>query len=69
MSNADKSNEDKKQEIADRVSVSLAHRVDKMTTKDNHQKRKTCTMCKKGYLGAADSSTCGDACRKKKSRG
>lgn len=47
----------------------LAYRVAKLTTKDNHQKRKACTVCKKGYLGAADSSTCGDACRKKKSRG
>lgn len=46
----------------------LAHRVANLTGKDNHQKQKTCTMCKKGYLGAADSSTCGDACRKRKSR-
>lgn len=47
----------------------LAARVDKLVGKDNHQKQKKCTVCSKGYLGAADSSTCGDACRKAKSRG
>lgn len=52
---------DRKTYLAERVALALK-------TKDNHQKQLTCTECGRGYLGRADSGTCGEACRKAKQR-
>lgn len=48
-------------------SVTLGNNAD-LKTKGEHQERRKCAMCGKSYLGQKNSSTCGDACRKAKSR-
>lgn len=58
--------EEFKQALAERINLAVA---DKYKTKTETQKRKKCTICGKGYLGQDNSSTCGSACRKRKSRG
>lgn len=40
-----------------------------LKTKVSHQKQKTCSECGKSFLGIASSTTCGDKCRQRKSRG
>ena len=42
---------------------------DNLKTKDEHQERMKCSECGKSYLGQKNSSTCGDKCRQRKSRG
>jgi hypothetical protein len=54
-----------KQELADRVEAAIA---DNYKTKRNTEKKKTCTMCDKSFIGRADQATCSDSCRKAKSR-
>lgn len=39
-----------------------------LKTKGEKQQRRKCSQCGKSYLGQMNSSTCGDACRKRKSR-
>lgn len=51
----------------DESSVTLGNNAD-LKTKGEHQERRKCAMCGKSYLGQKNSSTCGDACRKAKSR-
>lgn len=58
-------NEQRKQELADRVDLAVS---DGYKTKRNTEKKKTCTICDKSFVGRADQATCGDACRKRKSR-
>ncbi len=53
---------DRKEELMQRVEAALK-------TKTEHQQRRKCSECGKGYLGQANSSTCGDKCRQRKSRG
>lgn len=40
-----------------------------LSTKGEHQQRMKCSECGKSYLGQKNSSTCGDKCRQRKSRG
>lgn len=40
-----------------------------LSTKGEHQSRMKCSECGKSYLGQKNSSTCGDKCRQRKSRG
>lgn len=40
-----------------------------LSTKGEHQSRMKCSQCGKSYLGQKNSSTCGDKCRQRKSRG
>lgn len=61
--------EQRKQALASRVEAAIKGGNPDLTTKGNSQKRKKCGVCGKSYLGRADSSACGDACRQKKSRG
>lgn len=42
---------------------------DSLKTKDQKQNRRNCSECGKSYLGQKNSSTCGDKCRQRKSRG
>lgn len=60
-------NQERKEALAARVEE-LAYRTDNMKTKDNHQKKKKCSECGKGFLGQSDATTCGPTCRKRKSR-
>lgn len=63
-------NSERKQELANRVEECFARgRDDSLKTKDQKQNRRKCSECGKSYLGQANSSTCGDACRQRKSRG
>lgn len=39
-----------------------------LKTKGEHQEKRKCSQCGKGYLGQKNSDTCGDACRQRKSR-
>lgn len=59
-------NEERKAEIVRRV-TELARASD-LKTKGEHQQRRKCSVCGKSYLGQENSSTCGDACRQRKSR-
>lgn len=60
------SNEEKRAALVARVELALA---DGYKTKTEKQERRKCEVCDKGYLGQANSSTCGDKCRQRKSRG
>lgn len=53
--------------LADRLAVVLA-KSDGYKTKNNTEKRKTCSVCTKGFVGRDDQATCSPACRMKKSR-
>lgn len=39
-----------------------------LSTKGEHQQKRKCSQCGKGYLGQQNSDTCGPTCRKRKSR-
>lgn len=54
-----------RKELVDRVELAVA---DNYKTKQEKQKRKTCTECSKGFLGQDGASTCGPKCRMRKSR-
>lgn len=58
-------NEQKKQNLAKRVNLAIK---DHYKTKQETQKRKTCTVCGKGFLGQDGASSCSPKCRMKKSR-
>jgi hypothetical protein len=60
-------NEDRREALRSRVE-SFQNNKD-LKTKGEHQQRRKCSQCGKSYLGQENSSTCGDACRKAKSRG
>jgi hypothetical protein len=62
------SNEDKRQSLNSRV-VSAFQKAKDLVSKGEHQQHRKCSQCGKGYLGQKNSDTCGDACRKAKSRG
>ena len=53
-------------ELSDNV-TELGNNSD-LKTKGEHQQKRKCAMCGKSYLGQKNSSTCGDACRQRKSR-
>lgn len=63
------SRDERRAELSRRVNeiVELQNNPD-LKTKGEHQQRRKCTECGKSYLGQAHSSTCGDACRKRKQR-
>lgn len=58
-------NEERKRELCDRVELAVAK---DLSSKGEHQQRRKCSECGKGYLGQENSSTCGPTCRKRKSR-
>lgn len=61
---------DRKEELMNRVQNILKGSVEAaLKTKTEHQQRRKCSECGKGYLGQKNSSTCGDKCRQRKSRG
>lgn len=55
-----------KEQLALRISVALAKGDYK--TKNNTEKIKTCSQCKKNFHGREDQDTCGPKCRMAKSR-
>lgn len=55
------------EEASDESSVTLGNNAD-LKTKGEHQQKRKCSQCGKGYLGQKNSDTCGDACRQRKSR-
>lgn len=68
-------NEQKKQELVDRVDLAVTKSdndsfaiADNYKTKQETQKRKKCSECGKGFLGQDGAMTCGSACRMKRSR-
>ncbi len=54
-----------RQELQERIELAIK---DHYKTKQEKQKRKTCTECGKGFLGQDGASTCGPKCRMRKSR-
>jgi len=59
-------NRDRKNELNSRVEE-FAPASD-LKTKGEHQQKRKCSQCGKGYLGQKNSDTCGSACRMAKSR-
>lgn len=68
-------NKERREELIARVEASTATeefrsgKAKDLKTKGEHQQRMKCTECGKSYLGQKNSSTCGDKCRQRKSRG
>lgn len=58
-------NEQRKQELADRVELAVK---DNYKTKRNTEKKRSCAICDKSFVGRADQGTCSDKCRQRKSR-
>lgn len=59
-----------REDLSNRVNETFARgRDDSLKTKDQKQERRKCSECGKSYLGQKNSSTCGDKCRQRKSRG
>lgn len=50
----------------DNIDLAVA---DGYKTKQETQKRKKCSVCKKGFLGQDGATSCSDKCRQRKSRG
>jgi hypothetical protein len=65
MIDKDANREAVKKELSARVELAIA---DGYKTKQEKQKRKTCSECGKGFLGQDGASTCGPKCRMRKSR-
>lgn len=59
--------EERRAKLVEKVELAAAEDL-KHSKKDQHQQRRKCSVCGKSYLGQENSSTCGDACRQKKSR-
>ena len=75
MIDKDANREAVKKELSARVEKSVAKFndnsfaiADGYKTKQEKQKRKTCSECGKGFLGQDGASTCGPKCRMRKSR-
>lgn len=60
-------NRDKKDQLSAKVEE-FAPAAD-LKTKGEHQQKRKCSQCGKGYLGQKNSDTCSGACRVAKHRG
>lgn len=58
----------RKEELGARVQLAIKGGAKDITSKGNHQKQKTCSVCGEGFLGREGASSCGDKCRKSKQR-